>query len=226
MIRNYMRPFTAGLLLAAACGHAQAAGGHHSVDNASILARGECGQETWFTRGDGGQRLLHTGLNCGVGPVELGLAAERSRDPGEAAVTQWFPEVKWAREVAHDVSVGFDVQPIVQGMSHLSHAGTIAYGIVTWQLHESLALHADFGRDFMRGAPDQSRAGLEAEWVPSKAWSFVAERYREQGTNFVRVGPRWAGGRQWSVDFSRAQRLRGPNPSNWTIGLSFELGGD
>ena len=203
---------------------ARAAGGHHGVDDARILARGECSQETWFTRG-AGERLLHAGANCRIGPVELGLAGEHTR-AGEAAPTRWFPEVKWAREVADGFSVGVDLQPVLQANARPRHAGTIAYAIATWAPRDDLAFHADYGRNFVRGGPGEPIAGAAAEWTASKAWSFVAERYREQSTHFTRLGVRWAGGRQWTLDLGRAQRLAGPAPSSWTLGLNLDFADD
>ena len=58
----------AAILVTCACGSALAAGGHHAVDDAAILSRGECEGETWFSGEAGGRRLLHAGTNCRVGP--------------------------------------------------------------------------------------------------------------------------------------------------------------
>src|SRR3954468_6880711 len=101
----------------AAAGNAWAAGGHHAVDDAALLPRGECEQETWYSRAQGGERLLHAGIDCRVGPVQLGAAAEHARE-SEGSATTWNVEVKWAREIADRFSVGLDVQP-------------------TWQAHRS-----------------------------------------------------------------------------------------
>ena len=98
--------------LALACGlgagMAMAAGGHHAVDDAEILKRGDCEGEGWFTRARGGERLVHSGVQCRVGPVELGAAAEYGRADG-ASQTGWALELKWAREVADGLSLGVSV---------------------------------------------------------------------------------------------------------------------
>lgn len=220
------RARAAALWLAACAGGAvQAAGGHHSVDDANILSRGDCEQETWFTRGQGNARLLHAGVNCGVGPVELAGAIEHAREPGEGNATRWNAEVKWARELADGIAIGVDVQPYWR-LPGSRYAGTAAYGVVTWQATGTLAVHADFGRDFVRGAAGQRIAGVALEYAPGKARSLVLERYVEQGTHFVRVGPRWAIGHVVTVDFSRAQRIAGPAPSAWTLGVSIDLDED
>ncbi|MDB5859160.1 MAG: hypothetical protein JWQ76_2849 [Ramlibacter sp.] len=231
MSEKYEKPRLAGLLAVAlatalAAGAAQAAGGHHDVDDANLLARGECTQESWLVYPSGGSPRLHAGVNCRVGPVELGLAGEHLRPGGQPSETFWVLEAKWARELAEGFSVGLDVQPVFQANARPHYAGLTAYAIASWTPRPGLALHANYGRDFIPGAAGQARGGVAAEWQASQRWSFVAERYRDQATQFGRAGARWAGGRAWSVDFSRAQRLAGPAPSKWTVGLSFDFPDD
>ena len=213
-------------LLALAESAAQAAGGHHDVDDANILARGECSQETWLVSAGGGQRRLHAGVNCRVGPVELGLAGEHQRESDPPSQNFWAPEVKWAREVAEGFSVGFDLQPIFQANARKHYVGFSAYAIATWSPRPDLSFHANFGRDFERGDAGQPRGGVAVEWQATPRWSFVAERFREQATHYLRGGVRWVGGHSWSVDLSHARSLAGPNPSRWTIGLNLDIDDD
>jgi hypothetical protein len=108
------RPRSRGLLAFAAlwaCAGAHAAGGHFSVDDASLLEPGHCEEETWASRFDGGAHSLHAGVNCRVGPVEIDGAAETARADGTSA-TQWNLEVKWARELNEEWSIGAGLQPI------------------------------------------------------------------------------------------------------------------
>jgi hypothetical protein len=37
------------------------------------------------------------------------------------------------------------------------------------------------------------------------------------------AGVRWAVSEAWSVDLSRAHRLRGPGESNWTVGATWQF---
>jgi hypothetical protein len=208
---------------AAAAAHA--AGGHHGVDDAEILPRGECEQETWFSRAREGERLLHAGLNCRVGPFELGGAGEHVRSTDESG-NAWNLEVKWAREIADGLSVGLDLQPTWLAHRNPRFAGTRVAALATWKAMQTLALHVNAGRSFVRGGRDLPNGGIAAEWTHIARWSFVAERYLESETHFVRGGARWAAGRQWTVDLSYARRLSGPVPSLWTLGLTIDLDDD
>jgi hypothetical protein len=208
-----------------ACGSALAAGGHHAVDDARIMGRGDCEQESWFSRARGGEKLLHAGGSCRVGPVELGVAAEYARAEGSSE-TGWELEAKWARRVVGDLSLGLLVQPDWQAHVRPRYQGAALVGLATWRASDAIALHLNLGREFVHQARDGKRGGLALEWEPIAAWSFVGERYREGGSHYLRAGARWAAGRTWTVDLSHARRLAGPGTSFWTLGLSFDLDDD
>jgi hypothetical protein len=203
----------------------QAAGGHHSVDDADILPEGACEQESWAGRAHGGARLLHAGGACRLGAVQLGAAAEHTRDQG-ASATAWGLELKWSQSVTPDWSVGLVAQPVWQARARPRYQGTIALALATWRPRENLALHANAGRDVVNGGEDEARGGVAAEWMPAPHWWLTVERYREQASHFVRAGVRWSAAGPWSVDVSRAHRLAGPAASNWTIGLGLAFGAD
>ena len=215
----------AAMVLGCTCVVSQAAGGHHAVDDAEILPRGECEQETWFSRARDGERLLHAGVGCRVGPVELGAAGEHAR-AGDDSATAWNLEVKWARDVADGLSVGLDLQPTWLAHRSPRFAGTRLAALATWKPVATLSLHFNAGHSFVRGERDLANGGIAAEWAPVTRWTFVAERYLESETHAVRGGARWAAGRQWTVDLSYARRLNGPVPSFWTFGLSIDLDDD
>jgi hypothetical protein len=213
------------LLALAAPQLAQAAGGHHSVDDADILPAGACEQENWASRAQGGARLLHMGAACRLGPVQLGAAAEYGRDQGVSA-TAWGLELKWAHAMTDSLNVGLVVQPVWQAHLQPRYQGVSALALATWRPRDNLALHLNAGRDFVKGGSDEARGGIAAEWMAAQDWGLTVERYREQATHFARAGVRWLAGKSWSVDVSRAHRLAGPAPSNWTLGLSLAFGGD
>lgn len=207
-------------ILGPAPGHA--AGGHHAVDDAAILDAGQCEAEGWLGRSRGGERLLHAGTGCRVGPLELGAAAEYARQGG-ASQTGWQVQAKWATEVAAGLSLGASLGPGWSAHVRPRYQGSTLAALATWKPSETLALHANLGRDFVHGGPDLNRSGLALEWSPLAAWSFVAERYVEERTHFVRAGARWAVRDDFTVDISRAQRLAGPGESAWTLGVTWLL---
>jgi hypothetical protein len=83
-----------------------------------------------------------------------------------------------------------------------------------------LLVHANVGRDFRRGNPDSSRAGVSVEWAPAADWSLVAERFRESNTNFWRVGARYLLSAGLSIDLSRAGGMNGASLPWWTLGVN------
>jgi hypothetical protein len=204
---------------------AQAAGGHHSVDDAEILAAGACEQENWASRAQGGTRLLHVGGACRVGPVQLGAAAEYARNQG-ASATAWGLELKWAHAVTDSFSLGVVVQPAWQVRVRPRYQGVGALALASWKPRDDLAFHVNAGRDFVQGGGDEKRGGIAAEWRAVEDGWLTVERYREQATHFTRAAVRWQAAKHWSVDLSRARRLAGPAPSNWTIGVSFVFDGE
>jgi hypothetical protein len=220
---NKRRGAVAGAWVAAsllAAPAAFAAGGHHGVDDANTLPAGRCEQEDWFTRGTGADRMLHAGLNCGVGALELGVAGEHTRD-GVAPATAWNLEAKWATGLAESVKVGLDVQPVWQ-VRRQPHFGTARLvGLATWTPAPAWSLHLNLGHDFVRGAADFARYGVGVDWSPLERWTFTAEGFTDTGTRFVRAGARWAITDSFTLDLSGARRLSGPAPSNVTVGVTF-----
>lgn len=221
-----MKALRSASALVLACGlgfclSASAAGGHHAVDDAEILEAGRCKVDGWFTQARG-ERLRHAGTDCRVGPVELGLSAEYLRD-GKASETSYGLEVKWAREWLPGLSAGVSLDAGWQARARPRYRATTLVGLLTWAPQDDVALHLNLGREFGHHAPDENRWGVAAEWTARPGWTLVAERYQEQGTQFARAGVRWAINDAWGVDLSRAQRLAGPAPSNWTVGLSWQF---
>jgi hypothetical protein len=208
--------FTGSIGLA---GAACAAGGHHAVDDAAILEPGQCELEGWFGRARGGERSLHAGAGCRVGPLELGLASDHARLEGQSQ-TGWSAQAKWAHELAPGFSAGVSLVGGWQARARPRHQGVALAALASWQPRDGLALHLNLGRDFVHQGADLDRSGIAVEWQPRAGWTLMAERYLEERTHFVRAGLRWAIDERWSVDASRAHRLRGPGASNWTFGVT------
>ena len=217
-----MNARTAALAALALCaaGGAWAAGGHHAVDDAAILDEGQCELEGWFSRARDGERLVHAGANCRVGPVELGAAGEYARFEGESQ-TGWGLEAKWATEIADRFSIGAKVGPGWAAHVRPRYTGVSASLLASWKATDTVALHLNAGRDFTHAAADENRYGASVEWAPAPAWSLVGERYKEEGAHFVRAGVRFLGGESWSLDLSRSHRLSGPGVSAWTLGATW-----
>lgn len=211
-----------GVWVALALPVAQAAGGHHAVDDATMIEPGQCEFETWLDRARrGGRTLLHAGAGCRVGPVELGLGWDRERTAVASTSTGLSPQLKWTTQVAPQWSTGIVLWSTWRqgGDSRAGYQGSTLLVPVTWQPAPSLAVHLNAGRDFNRTGPDGHRAGAALEWTPVTSWSLVGERYREGGASFWRLGTRWAPSATWSLDLSRASALAGDTPQWWTLGL-------
>lgn len=208
-------------LLAAAVPRAQAAGGHHSIDDAAILEPGQCQVEAWIDRETGGVRTLrHAGPGCRIGAVELGLNLDSVRTDGSGSTTMVGAQLKWVRAIGEGWSAG--VVLAIAGQDRSSHyLGSTLVVPVTWQASETLLVHVNAGRDFLHARPDSDRLGMALEWTPLAVWSFVAERFKEGGGNFWRAGVRWTATPSTSVDLSHARGLQAGAPGWWTLGVNW-----
>lgn len=179
--------------------------------------------ESWYERSSAPGRLLHLGAGCRVGPVELGAATEPQRQSGAHAADHGV-QVKWASELAPGFSAG-----VVAGASWQAHArprsqGSSASALASWSPVAHVGLHANLGRDFVHRGADQPRGGIAIDWTPGGgAWQLAAERFRQEGGHFARVGVRWTPAPDWVLDVSRAVRRRGAGDSSWTVGLTREF---
>lgn len=201
-----------------------AAGGHHALDDAVILEPGTCQVESWLTRAEGHERLLHAGGACRAGAIELGVAAERAHADGGSG-SGYQVQGKWATEVRPGFNAGLSLTGIWQAHARPRYQATSLVGLASWFPREDMAFHLNLGRDFLQGQADENRAGVAGEWTVRAGWSLTGERYFEAGTHFLRAGVRWAINEAWSVDLSRAHRLQGPGASSWTLGASWQFPG-
>ena len=201
---------------------AMAAGGHHALDDAVILEPQACQVESWLTRADGHQRLVHAGSACRVGPLELGVAAEHAR-AGDGSETGYQAQAKWAMEVLPGFSAGVSVTGGWAAHARPRYQATTVVGLFSWFPRDDFAIHLNLGRDFVRRGADEDRSGVSPEWTGYSGWAVTIERYLETGSHFARAGARWAISEAWSIDLSRAQRLRGPGASSWTLGATWQF---
>lgn len=209
----------AGFLAAAP---AIAAGGHHAVDDAAIAEPGSCKLEGWLSSEDKGEKLAHAGAACRVGPIELNGSAAYAREHGDSA-TGYGLQGKWATEVAPGLAAGLLVASGWQARSQPLWTGGTVAALLTWTPREDLALHVNIGRDYINRGQNLAHSGVAAEWSANSQWSFLAERYVQSQTQYLRAGARWAVTKDWSIDLSRAHSLSGPLGSVWTVGTSWQF---
>ena len=218
----------AAAIASIALSQAHAAGGHHAVDDAALLDPGQCEIETWIERqqdrGDGGSRLLHAGVGCRVGPVELGLGAERSRASGGENPGSVSAQLKWATALDARWSVGVVLSGQWASARNGGYQGAALLVPVSWKLDDSVTVHLNAGRDFGRDRPGAARAGaaragVAVEWAPMVDRSFMAERFRQDGVDAWRLAARWLPLPGLSVDVGRA--AGGGTAPLWTVGLNW-----
>ncbi|MCE9657968.1 MAG: hypothetical protein K8R60_05370 [Burkholderiales bacterium] len=216
-----MRWIVPGLACLLAAGPpARAAGGHYAVDDASVLDPGACQLEVWIDRAAGGRGTLqHAGPGCRVGPVELSLNLDRFHAEGAGAVSAVGPQLKWVRELVPSLSAGISVSAAVRDHAPRFIGSSVVLPL-TWEAGESVRVHVNAGRDFVHDRANLARSGAAVEWQASPGWSLVAERFREVGLDFWRVGMRYAPVPGISIDLSRAEGL-GDAPGRWALGLNF-----
>jgi hypothetical protein len=214
----HLRHCLLACLVAGTTPAALAAGGHHAVDDAEILDPGACEVQTWIERARPA-RLLHLGAACRVGPVQLGIAGDYTREDG-SSLTDQAVELKWAREVAEGWSAGVAVSRGWQARARPRYQGTTAAGLLSWAPREDLSLHANLGRDFVHEGDDERRGGISIDWTPGGgAWTLIGERFRQEGGHFARAALRWTPAKDWTLDLSRAVRLHGAGTSSWVLAL-------
>ena len=203
---------------------AQAAGGHFSVDDASILDPGQWQVETWFSRFSNGDRLAeHVTPAARVGPVELSLDLARFAPQPTGSPWFWAPQVKWATPLSAQLSVGAEVSGTWQAGTSYPVGYTVLLP-VTWTPADPLALHLNLGRDFLRNASDEAHGGVAIEWSPLSQGTFIAERFRENGQHAWRAGARWSPNASLSFDLSQARMLGDGSRRWWSLGINFVFG--
>ena len=222
-----MRNGTAAALVAVAWAtafDAAAAGGHHAVDDAAILEPGQCQLEIWFDReAHGAFSAFHVGPACRIGPLEVGVNADRLRTDGEPTVVAFAPQLKWAYPLRDDLGAAIVLSATWRERPVSSFVGSTLLLPLTWQPSDTLLAHLNIGRDFRHAELDRNRGGAALEWMPSTAWSLVAERVRESGVDYWRAGARWTLSPSLSIDLSRARGLGDAAVVWWTLGLNWVI---
>ena len=222
-MKRCVRLWVASVGLSVVSLSAQAVGGHHGVDDASMLDAGKCKLEGWAERETGGARTLqHLSAGCRVGPVELGLNLDNEKQATTDAVTSFGPQIKWAYALNDVLSLGAVASAKFNSQSPRYASSTLVIPL-SWRASETLSAHVNYGRNILRGGVGQPRGGVSLEWVPISDVSLVAERFREAANNSTRLGARYALTPDIKLDISRARSLHAGGVSWWAAGVTWEF---
>jgi hypothetical protein len=209
---------TAALSSSWAC----AAGGHHDVDDATILDAGRCQVETWVLGGrDPTLHALHLGPACNLGGLEWGLNLERLRVDGTVA-DAWGPQVKWATEVVPRrlaVGAALGLAWRAQGSQQHTALSALLPATVWVGAQGAVQLHANIGIDRDAEARHWRRWGAAIDGSLGERWLLAGERRKQFGQTASRLGARYNLTPLSSLDFSLA---RGSSARLWALGYSVE----
>jgi hypothetical protein len=220
------RTLSFGALLASVTWPSMAAlatGGHHAVDDATILDPGRCHVETWIEMRRGSDYFANLGPTCNVGGLEWSLALERERTEGASA---WglAPQVKAAWPIGDsDWSVGAVLAFLRSNESRRWETTTavVPVSLVTM----SFELHFNLGYDWQRGAADDWRYGVSVVRKLVAPVEGIVELFNEARTWHGQLGMRWNSPREGlSMDLSIAQAESGSAERWVTFGVTQEFG--
>ncbi|MBB3193614.1 hypothetical protein [Roseateles terrae] len=245
VILNPRRPLIAALFVCTgvvAPLWSHAAGGHHAVDDATVLDPGSCQMEVWGEQASG-RHLQHIGPACRWAGVELGIDGERSDSVPGSALLNGGVQAKWVTALRPGLAVGVEWSAQWQGAAargdadpgkvqsdgprgSASHfAGQTLLLPLTWSATEGLDVHLNLGWDFHPHAADAERYGAAVEWTPTQDWQLLTEAWRDDGGPQARLGLRRLVTDHLSLDLSRAEALRGLHRPWWTVGVNWVFGG-
>lgn len=210
----------------AGTGLVHAAGGHHAVDDATILDPGRCHVESWIEHDRSSHgRAANIGPACHGFGLEWSLGLSHARVDGERD-NQVAPQLKWATEtpvpgLALGLAAGVDLRA-----RSLRRGGHFVLVPATLELADGdWLLHANAGRAWTRGKGAGAIGGLaiERQWQPR--FSSVVEVFRDgPGARAWQVGGRWhLDPDHVSLDVSYARGLRADQRSVITIGVTVEF---
>ncbi len=226
-MRSFPLVLLTGLLLPAT---GFAAGGHHAVDDATILEPGQCGLELWAERSNLDRRQLqHAGFACHILGAEVEMNAGRETATTARTLHLHGAQLKWATALQPQLAIGLvgalgwqDQTPRLQ-QSFLAP--------LTWTPREDLALHLNVGRTLLKRAPDRTLRGAALEWQAAPAWQLLAEVFHDGQRPLTRVGLRHTQSDRVTIDLSFAKAsaagtatARVPKEGWWTLGANWSFG--
>lgn len=204
-------------LFAALAAASHAAGGHHAVDDATVLDPGQCQLETWADHFGPGGGAQHVGPACRVGDVEIGANLDRTRFDAAPSARFAGLQAKWVTRLSETVSTGIEVGP---SWTRGRYDNTAVLVPLTWQPAADWLVHLNAGRQWNRVGPDRKLAGIATEWQLNDKLGFVAERFNDAFGRAARLGARWQVTPEVSLDLSRARAFADERGHWWTFGVT------
>jgi len=202
-------------------GHALAAGGHHDVDDATVLETGHCQVETWvFSGRSPALTAQHIGPACNFGGLEWGLNLDRVRQQGNR-VNSLGPQVNWVVDpAAKRLSVGLAAGLTWRDRGPRRPVTSFYVPATLWLGNEGQwQLHANVGHDDDPSDGHFQRWGAGVDWTLNDRVVLTAERRAQFGQSLTRAGLRVNLTPLASVDFSLG---RGGDTRLLAIGFNWE----
>jgi hypothetical protein len=217
-----MRHSLAAASLTVFAAHAQAAGGHFDVDDATVLDPGHCQYEAWVVRAPAAPATVaHLGPGCRVGPVEIGVNIDRASVAGSSR-TLLGPQLKWVVDPLVDKLSAGMAWSASYDLTNRGRPAQTLYVPFTWWAAEKLWVHANIGLDRDFAGARWRRQGLSGEWAASDKFTFIVERVKFVGDWTSRLGGRFSVSETLSIDLSAARF--GPRAERvYVVGLNQEF---
>lgn len=202
---------------------AWAAGGHHAVDDATMLERGECHVESWYEFLRGGDGLLQIGPGCNIGGVEWTFSYERARFDDGSSLNAYTPEAKYAHALDDNWAVAGAIGATYAAAN--SRWQTMELRLpVTYFLGDIAAIHATAAHFFERGGDNVWFWGVASDITLPADFELLLETFREDNEWFGRVGLRYFLPVEGLIaDISHAASERSEGEHITTLGLTWEF---
>jgi hypothetical protein len=219
--RRHCWPSAVGGILAA--GPALATGGHHAVDDATILAPGRCHVESWGEFERGGDYVATVSPACNFGGLEWTLGLQQERADGAGA---WglAPQVTAAWPIGQSPwSVG---AVLAAEWGERERAWQSTTLLVPLSLAAAgFDLHFNLGYDWVHGEPDDWRYGASVYRNLAGPLAGVFGTFKEAGLWHGQVALRWYSGQEGlSVDLGVTGIESGSRDGWASLGVNYEFG--
>jgi hypothetical protein len=206
-----------------AAGPVLATGGHHAVDDATILQRGRCHVESWAEFGRSSDYFATLSPACHVGGLEWTLGLEQERADG-ASTWRLAPQLKAAWPLGQSRwAAGAVVAAGSQDVYRRWEATTVLVPLSF--AADYFDLHFNLGYDWIRGEPDDWRYGASLYRRVAGPVAGVFALFREADAWHGQLAFRWYLARDGlSVDLGVTGSESGSRDGWATLGVNYEFG--